>query len=653
MVRHIQSSPATTIESVRIGFQESSITKLSDVRVQIGDDYYYYGLDIGFPTSGTDERFDLFALKSIYESSVGIVNADGDSVTPFVQDFFFGTTLEDLEEYGYPNPLKGNGPFSDYHKGQKYLGKTAMEGTVEEDSTTGKITATARFDIKPKRRKPVGSFNHPLTDWYASEYDDDEWEFVFVFDAGTEHEDDFYYENPPLVAFLAKMEDIRTSGDTVTDTAETNPILASTYSARLFTTRFNGQSSDMVFRIITVSRRTYTEGSTTYISHAKVRCRRDSTSSTNIDAIAINAWLQDAENVYGTLNSEDLAVEPTYLGDERTPSLANGLISASGRLRLLEPGIEFDRGGARRFTLGPGHGLVSPHTNLDQDSSNRYLMPINKVGVDVIHCSNTSDITLLIQAPSELILWDLNHYTCELHNVSGNGLVKLQSPNEAEVFALAQGESIKIRLVRQSAGQWEIRFLDVPVRVYEKAMTENSSPFIHLGSTGSGAWGVTWYFNNNNKYFIAPDLDTVSIEKRDAVSFEQNGQHAFPAGAYTALGTDYHANTLKILTTGTLRIEHFIALKSQGSSGSLKAGWGGILQHNDALDNASRVNLYTLAAPDNGSYHIVRELDVEANDLLTFRIIIPSASTIALTSVIMSAKYFKLTLTPNLETITS
>ena len=528
-----------------------------------------------------------------------------------------------------------------------------MAASVERDPDTGKVSATARFDIIPKRRKPVGAFNHPLTDWYASEYDDDEWEFIFVFDAGTEHDDYFYYENPPLAAFLAKMEDIRTSGDTVTDTAEVSPILAGTYSGRLFTTRFNGQSTDMVFRIITVSRRTYTEGGTTYISHAKVRCRRDSTSSTAVDATAINAWLQDVDNVYGTLSSEDLAVEPIYLGDERTPSLANGLISASGRLRLLEPGIEFDRGGARRFTLGPGHGLVSPHTNLDQDSSGRYLMPVDKVGVDVIHCANASDITLLMQAPSDLILWDLNHYTCELHNVSGSGLVKLQSPNEAEVFALAQGESIKIRLVRESAGQWEIRFIDVPVRVYEKSMTELSSPFIHLGATGAGAWGVTWYFNNNLKYFITPDLDTTGLDKRDAVSFEQNGQHAFPAGAYTTLGTDYHANTIKILTAGTLYIEHFVALKAEGSSGSLKAGWGGILQQNDALDNASRVDLYNLTAPDSGSYHVVRELDVEANDLLSFRTVVPSASSIPLTKVVMSAKYFKLTLTPNLETLTS
>ena len=538
-------------------------------------------------------------------------------------------------------------------KGRKYLGKTAMDGTVEVDSTTGKVSATARFDIIPKRRKPAGSFNHPLDDWYASEIDDDEFEFIYVFDAGVEHEDDFYYEIPPLAAFLAKMEDIRTSGTTVTVDDETNPIFAGTYTGRVFTTRFNGQSADVAFRIITISRRTYEVDGTTYISHARIHCRRDSTNTTTIDALTINAWLQDTDNVYGILDTGDLAVEPTYLGDERTPAKANAIVSASGALRILEPGIEFSRGGARRFTLGPGHGLVMRHTDLAQDSSSRYLLPVKIAGVDVIHCTNTGDITILLESPSELILWDMNHYTCEVHNTDGSGLVKFQSPVQAEVFALANGESLTIRMVRATSGKWEIRFLHVPVRVYEKAMTELSAPFIHLGATGAGAWGVTWYFNNNLKYFITPDLDTTGLEKRDAISFEQNGQHAFPAGAYTTLDTDYHANTIKILTAGTLYIEHFVALKAEGSSGSLKAGWGGILQQNDALDNASRVDLYNLTAPDSGSYHIVRELDVEANDLLTFRTVIPSASSIPLTKVVMSAKYFKLTLTPNLETLTS
>ena len=84
MARHIQSSPATRIENVYINFDPVTVAGISSVAVRVDNSVYQYKLRNSFPASGTDERLDLFALKNIYESSVGILNADGDAVIPEV-----------------------------------------------------------------------------------------------------------------------------------------------------------------------------------------------------------------------------------------------------------------------------------------------------------------------------------------------------------------------------------------------------------------------------------------------------------------------------------------------------------------------------------------------------------------------------------------
>ena len=646
MTRHIQDSPATLIEEMELTYSTSTFTNFGIFYIRTATGVHKYRFYNSFPAEGTDESLDLLALRTIHRSTTGIRNANGAVVPIRVMGFPHGNTIEDLKAYGYPSPLEGDTVFTDYFDGKKYLGQTAMDGAVEQDSDTGKVSAIARFDIVPKRRKPEGSFNHPLTDWYASGFDYNEWEFIYVFDAGTEHVDDNYVDNPPLAAFAAKMEDLRTVGPVIT--TELNPVLEATYLNRVYSTTFNGQSTAMAFLLTATTRYTYVKDGTTYISHVRIRAHRDPGNSTVVDVVKINAWLQDTANVYGTLDSSSIPVEPIYIGDSRTPSIANGIVSASGSLRILEPGLEFSRGGARRFTLGPGHGLVVEHTELKQDGSSRYLLPIKTAGVDVVHCTNTSNINLLLEEPSELILWDMNHYTCEIHNTVGSGLVKFLNPSGTEIFALALGESITIRLVRETSGEWEIRFLHVPSRRFEKFTSETASPWADFGGASAGA---NWYYDGS-RYFITPDLDSVQTDYIDGVSFEYAGTFVASAGAHSALANDYTANTIKILTAGNLYIEHYTAYKASGS-GSINPGWGAVIQLNDELDQPSRIDKQRLTADGNSSLRMVRQLGVSAGDLITFRTICSATSSLPLANFEIAEKYVRMELTPRLETITS
>ena len=646
MTRHVQDSPATLIEEMELNYSNSTFTNFVTFYIRTSTGVHGYQLHNSFPAEGTDESLDLLAIRTIHRSSTGIRTSSGAVTQVTVLGFPHGNTLEDLKAYGFPSPLEGDGAFTTYLDGKKYLGQTAMGGTVEQDSDTGKVSATARFDIIPKRRKPEGSFNHPLTDWYASGFDHNEWEFIYVFDAGTVHVDSSYIDNPPLAAFAAKMEDLRTIGPVIG--INLNPIIEATYLNRVYSTTFNGQSTAMAFLLTATTRYTYVEDGTTYISHVRIRAHRDPGNTTVVDAVKINAWLQDTANVYGTLDSSSIPVEPTYIGDSRTPSIANGIVSASGSLRILEPGIEFSRGGARRFTLGPGHGLVVEHTELEQDSSSRYLLPIKTAGVDVVHCINTSNIDLLLEEPSELILWDMNHYTCEIHNTVGSGLVWLLNPSGTGIFALALGESITIRMVRETSGEWEIRFLHVPSRRFEKFTSETASPWADFGTASAGA---SWYYSGL-RYYITPDLDSVQTDYIDAVSFEYAGTFVASAGAHSALANDYTANTIKILTPGNLHIEHYAAYKASGS-GSINPGWGAVIQRNNGLDQPSRIDKQRLTADGNSSLRIVRELEVSSGDLITFRTICSATSSLPVANFEIAEKYIRMDLTPTLETITS
>ena len=98
---------------------------------------------------------DLATLQSIYGSSDGIENVDGDSVTPTVEGFPFGTTLESLTAHGYWNPLDADAwdGFAERHKFPGLF--TRGFGTIVT-AASGREEVHTEYGDVPQRGKPPG-----------------------------------------------------------------------------------------------------------------------------------------------------------------------------------------------------------------------------------------------------------------------------------------------------------------------------------------------------------------------------------------------------------------------------------------------------------------------------------------------------------------
>ena len=148
---------SSTIESVRVSFLQSSnrVTKIriifdganpspayKDIRFT---DYRVYPSDLD----------DLTKLQTIYASSDGIENVDGDSVVVELTGFPFGTSLEDLEKHGYWNPLDADSwdRFLERHKSPGLF--TRGLGTIVT-APSGREEVHSEFGDVPQRGKPAG-----------------------------------------------------------------------------------------------------------------------------------------------------------------------------------------------------------------------------------------------------------------------------------------------------------------------------------------------------------------------------------------------------------------------------------------------------------------------------------------------------------------
>ena len=147
---------ASTIESIKLEFSttRNRITSIYIVFDGTNPDpsYQFISFNNSYRASPSDA---LTTLQSIYGSSDGIENVDGDSVTPTVTGFPFGTTIESLEKHGYWNPLDSDAwdGFSERHKFPGLF--TRGFGTVLT-AASGREEVHSEFGDVPQRGKPPG-----------------------------------------------------------------------------------------------------------------------------------------------------------------------------------------------------------------------------------------------------------------------------------------------------------------------------------------------------------------------------------------------------------------------------------------------------------------------------------------------------------------
>ena len=150
---------SSTIESVRLDFTQSE-NRITLIRVIFDGSnpsptYADIQFSNNYTASGSIQAGWLTTLQSIYGSSDGIVDENGDTVTPTLVSFPFGTTLESFEKHGYWNPLDADAwdRFAERHKHPGLF--TRGFGTVVT-AASGREEVHTEYGDVPQRGKPPG-----------------------------------------------------------------------------------------------------------------------------------------------------------------------------------------------------------------------------------------------------------------------------------------------------------------------------------------------------------------------------------------------------------------------------------------------------------------------------------------------------------------
>ena len=146
---------SSTIESVRVSFSQAN-NRITRVRLIFDGVNPSPGhQDISFNDYDPLPLDALTKLQTIYASSDGIINEDGDSVVVQLTNFPFGTALEDLEKHGYWNPLEADG-WDRFLERYKFPGLYTRGLSEVVTAASGREEVHTEYGEVPQRGKPPG-----------------------------------------------------------------------------------------------------------------------------------------------------------------------------------------------------------------------------------------------------------------------------------------------------------------------------------------------------------------------------------------------------------------------------------------------------------------------------------------------------------------
>ena len=162
---------------------------------------------------------DLAELQEIYASADGFLNTDGADLSVLVEGYPFTVTgIEDVETYGFPNPLIA-GFRNRLISTQKVKGAFLIETTVVDENTiSGRRDILFSGAIKPQRKVPTtGEMLLDIKDWRLIPTDTTG-EYRFRFNGPAAYPigpSNFAGRRAEVRAMLKWLESIRESGDAV------------------------------------------------------------------------------------------------------------------------------------------------------------------------------------------------------------------------------------------------------------------------------------------------------------------------------------------------------------------------------------------------------------------------------------------------------
>ena len=520
-------------------------------------------LQNNLPPSGTDEEANLAVLQTFYGSTDGFLDADGNTVEPFVTGFQHGTTPESLTNFGHWNPLDADGWDQLEHRRQMIRHLNA--GNNADRALAAWVM---NFGLKFGDVEVEGTVNQNLGEVInVRQVAASSFELSLFYDIADRVTYPNFHQQLKNKALLAWLESIR-QGTPVVASGFTNS--ASLYSGVSLRNYSDMEGSfDLDFSITNLGTIRQFIGEDLFLVGVDFTCGTSVTLTSEI--IANIRTLLEARDIEVADGTTTFVKPPVDMPPFRMGSAEFINLGSTVALKVKGP-----KGEPYVLPLTGRFGVTFPWDELGGTGTER-TFTTNRV-VDTVHVGEVYNSRLILPPARELVQNNGEYRVIAVHNIGedSDGYCQVQggpdedgdySPTE-EFLRAYPHEELEFRIGLTRAGKEEVVALNPPVRHLQ--LDVNASSFPDLTDFTEFDWAQG---GSTNRIFLIHYSSTVSI---DADAFDL-GSGTPPTGTpdFETGVTDWDiTGTAEVLLDGVLNVfaDFGLRLAASGSIGR----WSGI-----------------------------------------------------------------------------
>ena len=555
--------------SIRINFSGVSSLPVNIIYDSPDEDGHISFGNIKYPGSGTDDYDRLAILQTIQASSDGFRDPDGNPITVNVSGFRWGTDLESIEAYGYPNPLIG-GSWLRWQEKEEIGGSLQQDGSFARDADTGIPEVTLKGKWNVEERSPDGAnFDADLQDWTIEDVSGATttlFRLRLELQSSEDITPDGLDDYTPVRALLAWLESKRSGGSAVgTDATADETFNNTTANPRTYVFEQEDGDSDITVRFNYLFPRVLDSNDTNVLLYI-LEFRR--LSGADLDTSKIRDLFQ-TETV--SIGNTDEVMESGEVGGYNTIVKAGEIHLGSENVKLkgVEGGFTLTSidGDGTRFTIlvSSDRNRTKPYKDLAVISgqSHRTIPEISRF--DTIHLDEdqTADRTIRIPNPGELVGQEGSHRKIAFHNVNEDQTLHLQDWDGNALISLAQNEYAEFQATLEGRGNGgRLIGIDLPDR---ELLYQESAADLSLAPSMS----VTRWTRGSQTERLVPFSETIRRINSDAFISYGNAPGG-DQGNYNDEDSFDMRGTIRLLMSGILTMETDLTLKLYNSpSGSI------------------------------------------------------------------------------------
>ena len=565
-------------------------------------------LNTGPPAAGTDDADDLAVLQQIYASIDGFRDANDATIIPVLGGFPRGIGVDNLETFGFWNPLI-DGSWERYESKIR-IQSTATRGVVKHvgSGDTERIEQTIGHQVMTKQAAGTEN-NFPLRRWNVLQDGDDKVAFSIALDSDANLDTVAKLNaHPPIKAFLSYMERKRTSGSAL----GTDILAVATFDQRDFHILQHADDA--------------TELALTYDSHAHQRSEGDDyiyvsikfTRETPGAAIDYAKLSQTILGETGAISTTDLMIPPPQ-GSHDVPFRTSELEQANNKALIFRNSGMFYRG-RHPVTGVPFEVPVMSGAGISYDFDELtthgevHQTPVDPFVTGVFFLEDANAVLQFL--PPKAVVRTPGHRDIEIHNHTNDRelTLRLWGSTIDDVMTLYPTDYVKFQSVLKKDGSEELIGIDIPERAMEHSAASSGS-FGNLPIWDDGAYFLRpMRFGTGQNAFVHSDAFTTYSGSRPAAQL--HGAIADYAGSFEFLGS------WTVEMNGLMFVDYQYELRIDAASANMTGLNGPRLYRVRGSENPTLVGELpqgTLTGAEaTRSYNFNHVFRVEAGDLYFF-----------------------------------